>query len=242
MHSNNNNLIKNTISKVLDQVSFYSHEPSFSYFIDRNLAEIAVKLVKKEYKKLNFKISGGIEGLERVIIGVSEKKVEEKDFPIIAVKFVYDKYGRVNHREILGTILGNGIDRNRIGDILIFEDYCIVFTLKSLKDAIVSIDRIGKYNVSAEITDSRDLFIPLQNYIEKTISRTDAKLTSIIASAFNISKTSAKELLKNKKIKINGLEVKKEANLNEKSSITVRGFGRITIQEIGDNIKLHIYG
>ncbi|MCL1925312.1 MAG: YlmH/Sll1252 family protein [Defluviitaleaceae bacterium] len=244
--NNNNYLMKTTINKVLDQVFLCSNNHNFSYFIDSNIAKLAIDVVKKEHKNIEFKIFGGLlteeqANLERVIIGVSEKKINFNDFPITAIKFIYDKYGEPNHRHILGTILGNGIDRNRIGDILIFEDYCVIFIHKSIENTIISIDRIGKYSVSAEKVNTDDLFIPMQKYVEKSSSKIDSKLTSIIAFAFNVSKTTARDFLKNNKIKINGSEVKKDINIVETHTITVRSLGRVIIKEIGTIIKIHIY-
>ena len=242
MDYKNNNLIKNIVNKVLDQVFLCKEgEVLFSHFIDINNANYAINLVKKEHKKIFLKAYGGEDNLERVLIGTSLNEISNEEFPIKKIKFTYDKYGTVNHRHILGTILGNGIDRSRVGDILIFEDYAIVFIHSSVVDAVSMIDKIGKFSVTYEILEEDEFFIPIQNYIEKLISKDDLKLSNIISTSFKISKTSAKELIKSKKIKLDGFEIKKDTIIKDNISITTRGFGRISLVIEKEKVKLKIY-
>ena len=242
MNYKNNNLIKNIVNKVLDQVFLCNtKEALFSYFVDVNNANTAINLIKKEHKKIFFEIYGGADDLERVLIGTSLNEISYEQFPIKKVKFTYDKYGTVNHRHILGTILGNGIDRSRVGDILIFKDYAIVFVHFSIVDAVSSIEKIGKFSISPEILEGDDFFIPLQNYIEKNISNDSLKISDVVSLSFKISKTSVKELIKSKKVLVDGSEIKKDVVIKNDISITVRSFGKIILTMEKEKADLKIY-
>ena len=116
-------------AKALDQAIFAMkrRQPSFSDFMDRaKCARFAERM--RGIRDLNVTLFGGTEDCERQMMGFSlaDDEISEEEFPIkiIKIRRKSKKFGQadLSHRDYLGSILGLGIDRSKVGDILVAED------------------------------------------------------------------------------------------------------------------------
>ena len=89
-------------------------------FLDETELHELLTLIKNNYE---YVIEGGYDNSERnrVIISPYED-VNLDDFEISILKIEYpQKFIKINHRNVLGTIMSLGINRNTIGDIIITD-------------------------------------------------------------------------------------------------------------------------
>jgi len=201
----------------------------------------------KEYQTdVCIKFFGGFDDAERVIAVFYPDFIEvnKNDFPISAIKISYNaKYSKkLCHRDFLGSILSIGISRDKIGDIIVLDNYAIIFVKSEIADFIVfNVDRIGKTKVNLNIiniNDYNEIIYSKRQIYEKRITAASVRVDAIVSSAFNISRSKVSEIISAEKIFINWSKVLSGSKfVNENDIITVRGRGRIKIKEIRGNTK-----
>ena len=90
----------------------------------------------------SFFMTGGYEGAERKILAAgneAEQGPPEIPLSVIAVTPKSEKFAEeLTHRDYLGAILGLGIERSLIGDILIRDKRAWIFCLQPAADMMIS--------------------------------------------------------------------------------------------------------
>lgn len=176
---------------------------------------------------------GGFSGAERVVAGFGE--CENWDFPIscIEIKPLNKKFAdELSHRDFLGSLMGLGIKRETLGDIIINDNCGYLFCLDTIAQYIAdNLREIKHTTVTAEILeDIPETAIPQPQIEEHIVS--SLRLDVLVASVFNLSRNKAGELFQKEKVFVNGSIKNASYVLKEGESITVRGFGKFIYSEI----------
>ena len=111
-------MINNSFLNYLKRAKF---ESVLTKFLDVTELSELINMIGNEYKYL---INGGCEDAERVRVIISpDEDVDFSSFEIKILKIDYpQKFVKLNHRNVLGTIMSLGIMRNTIGDIIVTDD------------------------------------------------------------------------------------------------------------------------
>ena len=194
--------------------------------------------------KYGYILWGGYEDAERKIVCFGD----ENDFgyppqPPISVLLVAplsEKFSDdLTHRDFLGSILGLGIKRETIGDIIISNNKGYVICLDSIAQYII--DNLTKVRHTSVYCESCDTLPTdaLPQPTEKTVIVSSLRLDGIISGVYNISRSKSSALIDSERVFINGkLTVRNTAPLKEEDIISVRGQGRFRFKEIsGDTRK-----
>lgn len=234
------------ISRVLDKVDIClkKHNMTFTDFLNPTETAFIYNNILKNIRDVNFLIFGGTDECERNIIGFSPEYMDicKNDFPIKAInikrniKFSSD----LSHRDYLGSILGIGIDREKTGDIIIFDDCAMCFVLENVADYIAAnLVKIGRTSVKTEVLNITEIDIPKANIIEKRATVSSMRLDSVIGAAFNISRGKSQDFIHSEKVNVNWIPINNVSHiLKENDMISVRGKGRFRIgNEIGKTKK-----
>ena len=230
------------LSKVLDQaiLCLKYHETRFTDFLD----PYQQKLLERQWKKcqqVNMHCWGGYEAAERNMVSFfpDYRQWDDIDYPIAALEITGSDMDELNHRDFLGSILGLGIKREKIGDILINKDFCYVFCIADIKDFIgMNLAKIANKNVCVTEKRFEEIRIPEKKFkaINTTVAslRLDAILSAVLGEARN--KTAA--YIKAEKVNVNW-EPSKSASqlLKEGDVLSIRGKGRIILDHIGGNTR-----
>lgn len=179
---------------------------------------------------------GGYDGAARRVCGFFEATYAEelpKDelFPVCAVTFSFRKCDKPAHRDFLGALLALGIKRELLGDILIAEDYAVVFCHENAEDMIYHVTKIGKTGVSAEKGITKPLPEVKTTKIDTTVS--SLRLDCIVSAAANISRDKSASLIKSGQVNADFcpcLSVSEE--IAENTVISIRGSGRYRLAEV----------
>lgn len=228
--------LKLLLSKVLDQafISERDHKQKFSHFFNKLYIPDLQKSVK-DINHVNILFFGGTDDVERVIIGTAPEYIEimPDHFPIDTLTIKYSSLSKIlSHRDILGAILGLGIDRGMVGDILLFDQVAYVFLKKDIATFVYNnLERVGSTKVQCTLGHVEDLYIPIEQYIKIHKKLDNLQVSTIIATAFAISKTTVNKLISTKNVMINW-QVVKNIDISEGITITVRGYGRIIVSSI----------
>lgn len=162
-----------------------------------------------------------------------ETVIPEDYVSLIEVKY-NQKFVELSHRDALGALMSLGIKRSKLGDICVFDGGFQIAVDKSLLEYFLfQIEKIGRSGVVLSE-------IPLDHarnhdILKKTVSGTvkSIRLDSILALAFSISRATAQDLIRAERVKLN-YSVKDQVDIEPKENdlISVRGYGRFTLDEV----------
>lgn len=196
------------------------------------------------YPDLQYIVSGGYHDAEykRLIIAPDYMMIDEDYITVVDITY-HEKYGEIGHRDVLGAVLGLGIKRDFIGDILLETGHVQVMTTKEMgKFLKEQLFKIGRVTVSVQLKSTSEVMALDQEtqMINTTVS--SLRLDSIIASGYNLSRSKAAEFIKSERVKLNHnfvTQISKE--IEEGSLISVRGKGRIVLEQVNGLSKKERY-
>lgn len=161
--------------------------------------------------------------------------VEEEDYQISCIKVTPKRPAEWNHRDFLGAILGLGISREKIGDILVSPEYGLVFAKTDLCPFLLShLTSVGREGVVCEEAplSMAGSFEHKTEEITGTVA--SLRLDTVLALALRASRSAALGWIESGRVQINWVPcVKSDAHLSEGDLLSVKGFGRVRLQKIG---------
>lgn len=205
----------------------------FSDFLNINEQSIFFSM-KQELPKIKYFTYGGFEDAERKILcfcgdeTISQK--EELEWPITCIRITpaNQKFSdSLTHRDFLGAILNLGIDRSKVGDILIHENQGYLFCMNTISGFISeNLSKVKHTTIRADIISGKDFdYKPKLNLITGTVS--SVRLDSVLSVAFKGSRSSLVGLIEGGKVFVNSREVLSNSyQLKEKDVVSVRGYGK----------------
>ena len=188
--------------------------------------------VKKDFKGARYTVFGGAEGTERIMIrfGDPEELGYEEPFPIATLKIepLSVKYAEnLTHRDYLGSVLGLGIERSTLGDIIIREKTAYLFAKEDIADYIASsLEKVRRTDVKLSRVDTLpdgELYKTERRRLQAVGERVDA----VIAKLFSISRDDSLSLFKKGLVFADGRQILSPSYIpKENELISVRGHGR----------------
>lgn len=190
---------------------------------------------------------GGYENAQRRIFGVFPQweEPDEDCFPIKVLKITKNYKRELTHRDYLGTVLSCGIDRCKVGDILIDMECAYIFLSEDIADYVCAgIDKIANVGVRSVVEDIGKITPPKPKFeVINTVSAS-VRLDAVVASVLNLSRKNACELIKSGRVCVNYSECSDVSHmLNVGDIISARGFGKFIFSDIGQKTRsdrLHI--
>lgn len=217
------------------------NRPLFTNFYNRDWMQNLLMQYIPQNAYLFYNFFGGYENAERQILSVSPYELEDAEFLIGILNIeVQTGIGKaLNHRDYLGAIMGLGIERNTIGDIILYPSGAYVFVEMSMIPYIRSqLNSIGRYQkVQIQEIELKDVQIekPKFKAIESTVS--SLRMDAVCASAFGISRTTCVKLIQGDKARCNGLVIGASDLVKEGDTITLRGYGKAHLKSVNGRTK-----
>lgn len=217
----------------LEQLCIKKKTPQFSHFQDPR----ELMLFEKSYRPSAFvtaKAFGGYNEAERQIIGFFPdfSEADFSDFPLSVLKITgaEDK----GHRDFLGSILGLGIKRSAVGDIVTENGTAYVFCENTVCDFLLfNLTKIGRQRVQAKLISPFEACIPKREFDEFFGTAASLRLDALLSLGAKISRSKALALIESEAVNLNWQTVTNPAKtLCEGDVISARGYGRIRIGEI----------
>jgi len=219
--------------KDLANTAYHRGICTFTDFLNLNEQGLLLS-IKKELPMIQYFTFGGYSEAERKMLCFCGDETitnqESVDFPITCIKISpqNEKFSDdLSHPDFLGATIHLGIDRCKLGDILINEKEGYLFCSNTIKDFLLdNIIKVKHTNVSTSVTPMIAFdYKPKLKEMSGTVS--SIRLDSVLSVAFNTSRSSLTGLIEGGKVFVNSKEVLSNSyTLKENDIISVRGFGR----------------
>ena len=199
--------------------------------------------LEQELRYSGTEIFGGADGCERCVIrfGNEEMCGYVEDFPIVILKVapVMKKFAEeLTHRDFLGSLMGLGIEREKIGDIIVKEKEAYVFAKEEISGYIAeNLDYVKHTHVKTGICETLpDEAKPCFKEVRLIVSSN--RLDAVISGLYKLSRDASLNLIRSGKVYINGIETTSNAKrLNSRDVISVRGYGKFIFDDEGGKTK-----
>ena len=116
--------------------------------------------IKANYPQIIVKTDGGYEGAERIRIAFVDSDFNGTvDMGIRALKVNWDpRFRLLTHRDVLGSLMGLGIDRSKFGDVIVQQGGAQIMVDESVADFVIqNFTKIAMVSVSVEAIELSDI-------------------------------------------------------------------------------------
>ena len=211
------------------------------------------KYLKSRGMSSRFISWGGYDGAERAKIFVLPDYIEDNsdfsailgygfDDPFAAIEVVGSGYRSLSHRDFLGSVLGLGLERSVIGDIIVFDGEKpkgVMICERAVAGFICeSLLKVGSDSVKLREIPLSELKIPEKRFLHITDTVASPRLDGVVGALLSLSRERAKELVLDGAVELDyeGCE-RPDKVVSANSLITVRGHGKFRINSLSDKTK-----
>lgn len=181
---------------------------------------------------------GGYPQAERQRLGIAREEVPLDPSMVqvtaleVAGNFLFDP---ATHRDFLGAILGTGIVREKVGDILVLgERGAQIIVVPELVDFFtLSLTQVRSVPVKAQPIELSELRVRPPQKKELTTVEASLRLDAIASAGFGMSRSKMSEAITAGDIRVNWKEISQPShNIQSGDLISMRGKGRLEIGEV----------
>lgn len=211
--------------------------PVYSDFLDTAGQEILLSMQKQ--LGVQVALDGGYEGAERRMASFCPPFFygdEEISYPILCLEICLQEARflkkKPQHRDYLGAVLGTGLDRRKIGDIVLTEEGAVLFVCEDIAGYLTeNLRQIGSADVTLR-PYTGDLSQIGGSGKEILISVASLRLDAVLSHGFGVGRTEAADWVRAGRVQINHRPCGKgDAPIEAGMILTVRGKGRLKILE-----------
>ncbi|GAB6158920.1 photosystem II S4 domain protein [Desulfotomaculum varum] len=234
---------KVVIARVLDDAEkvLKNHRPLLTNFYDPYHAGLIISVLER-IPDLEFSTYGGYPAAERVRIAMFPDYMDENEIAYETVVLAVEgnfKMVQATHRDFLGSILGLGIKREMVGDLLVTDTGCQVVVTREVASYLSThLTRVHRVRVSVREILPEELVLPEVRVKEIKTTVASLRIDAVAAAGFGTSRTRlAREILA-EKLSLNWHTCANAASpVRQGDIISLRGRGRIELAEVRGNTK-----
>lgn len=225
-------------ARIEDTAEICRRTSSFKFlgFLSLEEAAAAEKLLSR--RGVKFELWGGYENAGRVMLACLPDWADSADYPITALTITYRKTDILHHRDFLGSLMGLGIKREAVGDILVQEGRAVIFAASEIADYIINqLEKVGRTGVT--VVKGYEYPLPEGDTLSdfSTTVASD-RLDCVVAALANVSRATAAEIIADGRVSINSQPQEKSTKtVCEGDVVTIRGKGKFIITSTSGRTK-----
>lgn len=239
------------VSKVLDKIKTAKTKNQITNtdFLDMYQRRITEEVLKAEREK-NFLYYYPCENAEKAMLIIYPEKYDDilknnkfnfsQFVKLIRITLPNQLNGQYVHKDYLSGIMKLGIKREKIGDILVFEDGADVVVSKDICDYVLSnlnqLTRFSKAEIEKlEISKIRKPSVRTEKF---KITVTAMRLDCIVSELAHCSRTMVVKIIETQRVFLNYInETKNSKVISINDTIVIRGKGKFIIKNIEGETK-----
>ena len=183
--------------------------------------------------------AGGYKGAERTICiflpDWQDPEEWDPDEALCAIQATFPSGAGLGHRDLLGGLMGIGLTREKVGDILVLENRAQIVALQEAGPIILSqFGQAGRHRLKlCQIPLGQLSPAPAQvRVIRDTVAT--LRLDAVLACGFSIARGKAAALISSGRVGVNHQEcVKGDRSVAQGDVLTCRGLGKCVVKTVG---------
>jgi len=234
LHREEDRLLGSHILDKCEQVLKY-HKAAASDFLNPYQREISKGIIK-QLADINFKEEGGFKAAERKRIVIFPEylfpDLVESTITIFQINGNFN-FQSLSHRDFLGALMGLGLQRKMIGDILVHKDFAQLIAAEEVSEIIeFKLDKVHQVPVDVERITESELLKPTEHKKEILSTVASMRLDAVASSGFGDSRSRMTRMIKNEQVKLNWQIISDPAaDVEIGDLISVSGRGRVKVEE-----------
>ncbi len=229
------------LARAYDAQRFYEQtgKPRFLGFVSPKASNIIRQAFRWGHTPNFF---GGYDEAERMVVGFCDG---DEAFPISLLK-IEGAFDGLTHRDFLGSLMGLGVSRDVVGDILLIDGRCYAFVLSSMAEYLTKeLDKVGKSRVHCDVLSQHAVTLHRAfDAVKESVAslRGDA----VVGAVFHLSRGDAADYIRRGHVTVNyEAFVNPDKRLKAGDVFSLRGFGKAQIESVGlpnkkNRIMIHI--
>lgn len=205
--------------------------PANTYFMDMHQQDLFLRTMNRR-RGTRYVLSGGFPAAERKLAVFLPSYMEDGEdaLPVVCVEAVpvSERFAEeLSHRDYLGALMSLGVDRNRLGDIMIDGKHAWFVCLEEISEYICDhLTSVRHTQMTCRVSDwPKELLEPTIE--ERTGTVSSERADAVLAFALRVSRSEAAELIRQELVFANGVQVRSVAdNLRPEDIVSVRHRGR----------------
>ncbi len=230
----------------LSKKAYQRNVVTYTDFLNLNEQDLLYRIPKRELYT-SFELFGGYQYAERQMVAfLPDAFCCEKNYPysVIKISNTTPKFAnKLNHRDYLGSTLNLGIERGKIGDILVDDGFAYMYVADTMIEFLFqNLSKIKHNSVHIAVMDSCEFQIePKYEMIQGTVS--SLRLDSLIALVLKEARNKIIRYIESGKVFVNGKLITTNAyKIQDNDIISVRGFGKFQfVSTLGITKKDRLY-
>lgn len=212
------------------------HRPCFSRFLDPGEIRLFTMQARP---RIPYMLWGGYADAERKMVGFFPEYMEPEAaaFPLSALRLSSSE--ELGHRAILGALMSLGIERNLIGDIAKEEEGPVLFAVRSAVDFLtMECTRAGRARIRLTEAEPETLAVLPKAWVPVSGTVASLRLDCVLGLFTGQSRSGTDALVRRESVSVNhSVCTKSSVVLSEGDVLSVRGYGRAELMEIGGETK-----
>ena len=148
------------------------------------------------------------------------------------------RFAAVDHRDLLGSLMALGMEREMLGDLVLAPGRAYVRAMPELAQRLpMELTRVGSAAVSVRLLEEAPALTPPKGE-EMRDTVASLRLDSVLSSGLRTSRSKAAEWIRQGLVQVNHRPTERtDYPLKAGDLLSVRGFGRVRLQEAGTPTK-----
>lgn len=147
-------------------------------------------------------------------------------------------YRTLSHRDYLGSLLGLGLERDVLGDILVDATdtaFAVVICQRRMLPFLIDqLDKVANDRVRVSAIDTLPAGMGERHFTELHDTVASPRLDGIVAALCHLSREAAQTAVRDGRVEVNyEVELRVDHTIEPTDVITVRGCGKFILQDIG---------
>lgn len=227
------------LSRVWDQIETAQRRsvPQHTHFLtpeeQRQVARLLEALGSPPHK-----FWGGYQEAQRQLCVFLPDWLEWEDWeeaPVSALRAQWYAGDKLTHRDLLGALMGQGIKRETVGDILVDQSSCDLLVLTEMAPYLEqNFTSAGRTRLSVSQVPLSRLHIPVQEVKRIRDTVASLRLDAVAAAGFSTSRAKMADEIRAGKVTVNWQATQRtDFPVSEGDVISCRGLGRCRVASVG---------